>query len=412
MIGSAPDDGDSGGGATLALPLVFPADVLAVLAGLAGAYLAVLLPPGSPVRILVALLALTLLPGYALTTVAFPAERRSSDPTDESFASRAVSPIADRGADRAAISPVERAALSFGLSLALIPLFGLVVQVVAGGYRLEPMLWVLSAFVLLAMAVGVVRRSRTPADERYDLPVGNWVSFARSAFFERQGIDLALNVALALAIVISTSTLAFALVAPQDGSRSTGAYLLAPQENGELAGKNYPTEFERGVGRPLAVAVTNNEGEATAYTVVVELQRLDESGNVLEDAQLARFSDRVAAGETWTRRHNVTPTFVGERLRLSYLVYKGDPPSEISSRTAYRDVSIRINVTATANASGAPPNATATGNASADGTAASTNATGTAANATATASNATATPAAADASAPASLTSARSAREP
>ena len=341
-------------GGPLALLFAIPADVWLVIAGLVDAHLAVLLPPGSPARIFIALVTLLILPGYALTTAVFPAARasRGFSPTSL-FGSAGDSPLSNRNGRTgpAALSGVERAALTFGLSVALIPLFGAAVELIYGSYRLESLLVVVTVFVLVALAVGSVRRYRTPADQRYELPIHDWLAALRASLSDVGGVDLALNVALALALVVSASTLTLALVAPQDGSDFTEVYLLAPQDDGDLAGKNYPTEFNRSEARELAFAVENREGEAVSYTVVSELQRLDSNGEVVEDARLDRFERRVAAGETWQQRHNVTPTLVGENLRLTYLVYKGDPPSELSTDTAYRYVSLRINVSASPSAS-------------------------------------------------------------
>ena len=348
-------------GKPLALLLALPADVWLILAGLADAYLAVMLPPGNPARILITLLTLLILPGYALTTAAFPAKRSSRRFSPMSvFGTAGESPFRDRNeanAGPAALTGVERAALSFGLSVALVPVFGAVLYLTDGGFRLRPLLVVLTTFVLLATAIGVIRRSGLPADRRYEMPVHDWIGSVRSSFANASGVDLALNVALALALLISASTLAFAIAAPQDGSQFTEAYLLAPQGDGEFAAKNYPTEFNRSENRSLAFVVENQEGQTVSYTVIAELQRLDSEGNVLEDERVARFEQTVAAGESWRNQHAVTPTLVGERLRLSYLVYRGDPPAEISRQTAYRDVSIRINVSASSASGSITPSA-------------------------------------------------------
>jgi len=42
--------------------------------------------------------------------------------------------------------------------------------------------------------------------------------------------------------------------------------------------------------------------------------------------------------------HTVAPTLPGERLRLVYLLYKGDPPAEPTVENAYREVHLWVNV--------------------------------------------------------------------
>ena len=87
--------------------------------------------------------------------------------------------------------------------------------------------------------------------------------------------------------------------------------------------------------------------------MVVELQRATvgtESENVTvrvdEEHELFRVRQRVADNETWHYRYTVTPTLTGERLRLVYLLYRGDAPATPSAESAYREVHLWVNVTA------------------------------------------------------------------
>lgn len=324
------------------------ADVPA-LGALVCANLAVLLPAGSPLRVGITLGVLLVLPGYALTTAAFPARR----PWDESTSGTWGTVESAGGQRRAALTGVERAALSFGLSVALLPLFGLVLQVAVGGFYLSASVALLTVFVLLALVAGVIRRARTPEDVRYVPLRGLWKDGKRS-FRGADGRKAALNVVLALTVIVSMSTLGYALVAPQEGSRFTEAYLLAQQDDGQFASQNYPTAFEVGEGRPLMLAVENHEGEPVRYAVVVELQRRSEDGSTTEREELDRFTERVPDGETWRHEHEVAPTFAGERLHLVYMVFRGSPPEDPTERTAYRSVSLKIDVAnASASAMGA-----------------------------------------------------------
>jgi uncharacterized membrane protein len=315
--------GRSRGNGLLALALL--GDVVVAFAWLGLAAAATLLPAGSPVRVFAALTTLLVLPGYALTTALFPAAGRHGE------------------TGRASLSGVERAALSLGLSLPALVLFGLVTETAAGTYDLRPLLLVLTGFLFVVFAVGVVRRRRTPAEERYEGPLAAWSGTGRSGPGTADGFDLALNVGLVIFVVLSMSMLAVALVAPQDGTHYTEASLLAEQPSGEWAAKNYPTELQAGETAPMMVVVSNEEGTTVEYTVVVELQRI-EDGTVTADAELQRFSRRLSPGETWREAHEVTPEMTGDRLRLAYLVYRGTPPTDPSVDSAYRNVSVRVDI--------------------------------------------------------------------
>ena len=103
----------------------------------------VLIPPlnESPVRILLGLPLVLFLPGYSLIAVLFP------------------------GKDD--LDGIERVALSFGLSIAVVPLLGLALNYTPFCIRLSPVLFVLSIFtVSLAISAGV-RRSMIPEKDRF-----------------------------------------------------------------------------------------------------------------------------------------------------------------------------------------------------------------------------------------------------
>jgi uncharacterized membrane protein len=67
---------------------------------------------------------------------------------------------------------------------------------------------------------------------------------------------------------------------------------------------------------------------------------------VLERESIDRFSTRLAANETWTRQHTVSPSMTGERLRLVYLLYKNGLPAQPTTENAYRETHLWVNVTA------------------------------------------------------------------
>jgi len=83
--------------------------------------------------------------------------------------------------------------------------------------------------------------------------------------------------------------------------------------------------------------------------VVAELQRVDIVDNetwVRDATEVRRFRTTLSHNETWTRQHAVTPEQTGERLRLQYLLYKGEPDSPLNRSAAYREVHLWVNVTA------------------------------------------------------------------
>jgi hypothetical protein len=98
----------------------------------------------------------------------------------------------------------------------------------------------------------------------------------------------------------------------------------------------------------LVVGVGNHENEAMTYTVVVELQRVrvqGESISVVEARELERYGVSLDDNETVQRKPQIRPSMTGDRLRLTYLLYRGDPPADPAIANAYRSVYRWVNVT-------------------------------------------------------------------
>lgn len=314
------------------------ADVWLILALLAVSNVALLLLP-SPVRLLLAGVFLCLLPGYALTTLVFPARRGR----------QAANPF-KQDLNDGVLGEGERAGLSLGLSVALLPLFGMGMAFAALPLTVQNVLLVVTAFVVVALAGGTVRRLRTAADARYRAPFWYWLGEGYRSF-QGNTVDVVLNVGLAVVIIAAMSTFAVALTSPQDGVKYTETSLLTESPDGELVAGNYPTELGPDGRADLVLRVANHEGEDVVYTVVVQLQRLEPKGDtegaraVTERSELLRDVQRVESGETWDYDHTVTPTLYGENLRVAYLVYAGTAPENPTTDNAYRYLSLSIDVT-------------------------------------------------------------------
>jgi len=328
-----------------------PSDVPVVLLAVGLVDAAALTVPAGPVRVLAALAALAFLPGYALTTVLFPARA--------SAAAESVGGFRRRVPDRPAVTDGERLALSFGLSVALVPLYGIAIVLLTGSSWFPPttVLAATTIVTVVALAVGTVRRLRTPAEERYGSPLGRLVGWLRVGL-RGPRLDVALNVALALAVVVALGAFAFSVTTPVDGSTYTDVSLLTRGPGGEPVAAGYERNFTVGERATYLLAVDNREQRPIDYTVVVQLQRVQPDGEVSERTRLLQFGQRVAANGTWLATHELAPRTVGTRLRVAYLVYRGDAPADPRIDDAYRHLTLWIDVrpaSAGAADSGDPP---------------------------------------------------------
>ncbi|MFC7229560.1 DUF1616 domain-containing protein [Salinirubellus salinus] len=322
-----------------------PVDLVAVVA-LALLTLALGGGAPSPLRVVLGALFVFVLPGYALVAALFP-ERSLEDHTEG-----AVDGLYN-------IEPGARLVLTVGLSLFVTPLAGILHSFSPAGIQVGTVLPTLAAFTVLAAAVAAYRRLQRPAARRFGLRVGTWLgtlwtwlrtdgraSDDPTAVDGTDRFDIALNVALVAGLVVATVGLAAAVGVPTNGERFTGFGLLTQSPDGDLVARDYPETLVAEESETLYVEIANHEERAAEYTVVVELQRLDDDGRVVESAELDRFQRSLAAGEDWQGPHDVTPTgaLTGEDLRLTYLLYVGDAPPSPSTETAHRAAHIWVDV--------------------------------------------------------------------
>lgn len=323
---------------------VIPADLAAVVAFVFITLGAVFLPVISqtPVRIIVGLPFVLFAPGYVFIAALFP-EAGHSPVADETSPDDGVASYEESGIDG-----LERVALSFGTSIVIVPLIGLVLNFTPWGIRLVPIVLSVSGFTLIATAIASHRRTQLPADEQFTVPYREWFASGREEMFHPASrIDGVLNVLLVISLLLAVGSVGYAVAVPKPGESFTELYLLTKGEDGELVADGYPQAFTTGEPQSLYVGIENNEHQTVNYTVVIELQDVrfeNNSSQVLQQERLNTFQTTLSHNETWQRNHTVEPTIVGERLRLAYLLYKGEAPSQPTVENAYREVHLWVNV--------------------------------------------------------------------
>lgn len=345
-----------------------PADLAAVVAFVVLTCLAVLVPGvnETPLRIMFGLPFVLFLPGYALIAALFPEE--GSTPTDdrpdqletetgvpdtddvaEATSGGELSSLSRGGTGRG-IDGIERTALSFGLSIAVVPLLGLVLNFTPWGIRLLPILITVAGFTLAMTAVAAVRRQELPESERFSVPYRSWLETGRGELVAPETrLDGVLNVLLVCSILLAVGSVAYAVAVPPQGEQFTEFYVLTEDEDGTLVAADYPTEFTVGQSQPIVLGVGNNEAESVEYTVVVQLQEVETENNettVRQRETLDRLSTpSIDNNETWQQEYRITPTMAGENLRVQFLLYRGEVPANPTGENAYRELHLWIDVT-------------------------------------------------------------------
>ena len=378
------------------LRLLLPAQLRDLPADLAAVVVLTLLTCGAvfvpwinetPLRILFGLPFVLFLPGYAFIAALFPEagespvaddsdERETSDTQAESGSETDPEPtetddsrfaIANR--DRSGIDGIERVALSFGLSIAIVPLLGLVLNFTPWGIRLTPIMVTVAGFTLVSTAVAARRRAALPVDEQFSVPYRSWIDAGRTELFEPDTrLDGILNIVLIASVLLAVGSVAFAVAVPPQGEQFSEFYILTEDDDGELVADGYPTTFVAGESAPVVVGIGNNEHETTEYTVIIEVQVVEHVENestgavdsgetatnttaanttetvVLERDRLDELSTTLEHNETWHQTHELSPTQTGQDLRVQYLLYRGEPPENPTRENAYRDLHLWVDV--------------------------------------------------------------------
>jgi len=360
-----------------------PADLTAVVSLTVCTVLVVFLPwvNETPLRIVFGLPFVLFLPGYAFIAALFPEAGESPADETEANADAETTVGADTeeivesdtertdeegfslsGGDRSGIDGIERVALAFGLSIAIVPLLGLILNFTPWGIRLVPIVITVAGFTLVSTAVAARRRWALPAEERFSVPYQAWITAGRNELFEPETrIDGGLNVLLVLSVLLAVGSVGYAVAVPPQGEQFTEFYLLTETDDGDLVADDYPTTFVRGDSAPVVVGIGNQEQAVVNYSVVVELQEVqpvdggslnvtNETANasteleIVNRQRLDQFAATVEHNETWQESRELRPMLTGENLRVQYLLYRGEPPTEPTTENAYRSLHLWVDV--------------------------------------------------------------------
>jgi uncharacterized membrane protein len=262
----------------------------------------------TPIRSAFGLAMVLFLPGYSLIAALFPGKRD--------------------------LGRVERAALSFGLSIAVSSLIGLGLNWTFLGIRLDPLATSLSLFTIVGLAIANKRRHDLPANERILVDLKS----VRQAVHEEVSppsasrMDRALNMVLIAVILISVALTIFVLAVPKHGEKFTEFYILGPDGKTE----NYPLEFLPGVNNPIAVGIVNHEYQNVTYDLVA---RINDNGTIIDTLYSNRIS--LSNEQSWNQIINLTTNQTGGTyLMLQFLLYKDG-----NLTAPYRDLHLWVNVT-------------------------------------------------------------------
>ena len=304
-------------------------DLVFIAAWLASAIIFIYVPVlnATPIRIVLALPVVLFIPGYCLIAALFPG--------------------------RADIDLIERVALSFGLSIAVVPLIGLGLNYTPWGIRLDPIVVSLVIFAAAMLVVAQYRRGILPGEEQYRIPLREMSAAAKDELFPATGsrLDRALSIVLVIAILAAVITTVYVIAVPKEGEKFTEFYILGEKK----MAADYPSTVLVGSSYPMYIGIGNHEYRNVTYTVEVWHTRMvfDDVTNTshIEAMDLAdRFTRSVADNTTLVEPYSLAVSRTGYN-RVDFLLFNETLPTDGVAGTdrinqSYRDLHLWVTVRA------------------------------------------------------------------
>jgi uncharacterized membrane protein len=231
-------------------------------------------------RIVLGLLFALFFPGYALLSAIFPGQ--------------------------GSLGGIERIALSFGLSIAVVPFIGLILNYTPWGISLYPIVISVALFIVIASAVAWYRLWALPPKKRFSVAIG--INLPR--WGKMGGGDRVLYACLGLAVVVAIGTLGYVIAAPQQGERFTEFYILGAEGKAE----DYPGQAVVGEPVELTVGIVNHEYQALSYRVDIVIDGV-------KNKEIT--TGELAHQEGWERVVSFIPQSSGEGQEVEFWLYRG-----------------------------------------------------------------------------------------
>ncbi len=298
-----------------------PSDLLAAVVFALATLLFTLTPLSSlTVRIPLGLLMVLFVPGYTLIAALFP---KKSD-----------------------LEGIERTALSFGLSIAVVPLIGLGLNYTPWGIRLTPVVISLAIFTIAMAGAAYWRRMSLPAEERFSIQFRETISNWKGEILadDKGRLDKALTIILIITIFLSIAALVYVIVTPKQGEKFTEFYILGP------GGKayDYPTSVQAGNSSTVIVGVVNHEYALVNYTMSISINNTPVNNTTLNEKSdidfpfiypIMSMNLTLLHNKTWEKPVSYVLNHTGDRQKLEFLLYR-----EGNFTSSYRDLHLWVNV--------------------------------------------------------------------
>lgn len=298
-----------------------PIDLSVVVVVALSAIITILLPGSwaTGPQIVFGMVLLVILPGYAFIAALFPAS-----PPDGNVTIRQP---------RRSPTLAARLALAIGTSLVISPLALLLLATPFFGLHRVSIMATLAGLTIAWSALAAVRRTQLPPQRRFTLKIRDWVDQVWTTH-PKQWL---LVIVIISSLLIGTGGAVYIMATAPISEPSTAFFIESEDD--------YPANMTTGETQSVDIGIENNEHESTTYTVVIEREQVDGETNRGEREELDRYQLTLEQGEREVRTHTIEAGMDERDIRVTYLLYVGEPPADPSSDNAYRETYLQISIT-------------------------------------------------------------------
>ncbi len=211
--------------------------ILLLLWSVVAVIVAIVLPDGNFIRVIFGTFLLVFIPGYALVAILWP------------------------GKD--GIGNMERIALSFGLSIVVVSVIGLILNFTSNGITLSSTLAGLFIIQIILTIFAYMRRQQLTEQERYHIALPMPQTLLPSDKTEKLFVIM-----ISVVLVLSGCVLAYVLMTPSDGERYSQLYIL--DSNGTA--ENYTLNMTTNGTASIIVGIRCHEYEEVNYKVIIGIE--------------------------------------------------------------------------------------------------------------------------------------------
>lgn len=231
-----------------------------------------------PVRIILSFICLAFSPGYILLSAIF--------------------------LRKGVLSIMERIALSFALSIAMVTLLGVVLAISPWGLTLNAILTCTTMLVLLEGIIAIVRQQGIPSSDRFNISLKQDLSDSKGI---KPNLRWLVLVGVIVIVIMGGLAVIVAIGLP-DTPHEASFYILDSQ--GKTG--DYPAQVKSGNPVTLTMVVVNNGKIPESYRVVIS-----GSDSVLGEI----YTNSLSPGEKWEDQVSFVPRNAGMNQKIELTLY-------------------------------------------------------------------------------------------